>query len=141
MQPIQLSPVTEISRPFWEGLAAQRVRLQRCGECSRWVFFPRGHCPHCASASLAWHEVSGRGRLVSATLARVPPLPEFAAGGPLLIAVVELDEGVHLNTNLVEVDPDDVEVGMAVEPVFVPAVDAAGAPAMRLCFRRAARTA
>lgn len=138
MQPIQLPPATEVSRPFWEGLAAQRVRLQRCGDCSHWVFFPRRHCPQCASPALAWHDVSGRGKLVSATLARVPPLPEFAANGPLLLAVVELEEGVHLNTDLVETAPEDVEVDMPVEPVFVPALDASGAPAMRLCYRRSA---
>ena len=91
----------------------------------------------CASSALDWHEVSGQGRLLSYTIARVPPLPEFSGPEPVVLAVVELDEGVHINTNLVDVAAEAIAIGMRVAPVFVPALDHAGGEAMRLCFTRA----
>lgn len=138
MHAIRLPPATAISAPFWSGLRERCLRLQRCGDCGHWVFYPRRHCPRCASTALDWQVVSGHGRLLSFTIARVSPLPEFKGPEPLVLAVVELDEGVHINTNLVEVAAEAIEVGMRVAPVFVPALDHAGGEAMRLCFTRAA---
>ena len=58
-----LPHATEASQPFWDGLKAHRVRLQQCEDCGHWFFFPRAHCPACASRRLAWREVSGEGTL------------------------------------------------------------------------------
>ena len=109
---------TEASAPFWDGLAAERVRIQQCESCSHWVFFPRAHCPSCASRQLAWREVSGEGTLYTFTVARVPTLPEFSDEMPQLLAVVKLDEGPHLNTTIVGVAPEAVKIGQRVRPVF-----------------------
>lgn len=108
---------TEISRPFWEGLQAHEVRIQQCDH-GHWIFFPRTHCPKCGSRQLAWKAVSGNGRLYTYTVARIPTLPEFTDEMPQLLAVVELDEGVHLNTTLVGTTPEALQVGMPVRPVF-----------------------
>ncbi|MBM5810457.1 MAG: Zn-ribbon domain-containing OB-fold protein [Gammaproteobacteria bacterium] len=140
MHAIRLPPATAISAPFWSGLCERRLRLQRCSDRGHWVFYPRRHCPRCAATALDWHEVSGQGRLLSYTIARVPPLPEFTGPEPVVLAVVELDEGVHLNTNLVDVAPEAIAIGMRVAPVFVPALDHAGSAAMRLCFAARAET-
>ncbi len=109
---------TETSRPFWDGLKEHRVRLQQCEDCGHWIFFPRAHCPACASRRLAWREVSGEGTLYTYTVARVPTLPEFTDEMPQLLAVVQLDEGPHLNTTLVGVAPEAVRIGERVRPVF-----------------------
>lgn len=109
---------TPISAPFWDGLKARRVRVQQCEACAHWVFFPRAHCSACASPRLAWREVSGEGTLYTYTVARVPTLPEFSDEMPQKLAVVQLDEGPHLNTTLVGVDEADMKVGMRVRPVF-----------------------
>jgi hypothetical protein len=82
------------------------------------VFFPRLHCPHCFSRNLSWKTVSGEGELHTFTLARLPTLPELADELPQKLAVVELDEGPHLNTTLVGVEEGDIKVGMRVKPVF-----------------------
>lgn len=108
---------TTISTPFWDGLKDGRVMLQQCSACQGWVFYPRRHCSHCWSHDLAWKEVSGKGRLYTYTVARVPTLPEFASAEPQILAVVELDEGVRMNTTLVGLDPERIEVGMQVKPV------------------------
>ena len=109
---------TPLSQPFWDGLREHQLRLQQCGDCGHWIFFPRSHCPSCGSRRLGWKSVSGLGRLYTYTVARVPTLPEFSDELPQLLAVVELDEGPHLNTTLVGVAPEALHVGMRVRPVF-----------------------
>jgi uncharacterized OB-fold protein len=109
---------TPKSRPFWDALQAHRVDIQRCEACERWVFFPRVFCPHCFSPRLAWTTVSGEGELLTYTISRVPTLPEFADDVPQMLAVVRLDEGVHLNTTLVGLAEDAIRIGMRVTPVF-----------------------
>lgn len=108
---------TPISAPFWDGLKAHTVRLQKC-QHGHWLFFPRTHCPICGARQLSWHTVSGEGTLYSFTVARVPTLPEFSDEMPQLLAVVELDQGVHLNTTLVGVDAAELRVGERLRPVF-----------------------
>lgn len=108
---------TAISAPFWDGLKEGRVMLQQCNSCQQWVFYPRRHCSHCWSHDLTWKEVSGAGSLYTYTVARVPTLPEFASAEPQILAVVELDEGVRMNTTLIGLDPEQIEVGMRVKPV------------------------
>lgn len=108
---------TAISAPFWDGLKAHEVRLQQCDK-GHWLFFPRTHCPTCGSRQLTWKTVSGEGQLYTYTVARVATLPEFSDEMPQLLAVVELDEGVHINTTMVGVKPEDLRVGQRVRPVF-----------------------
>lgn len=108
---------THISAPYWEGLQAHEVRLQQC-EQGHWLFFPRTHCPTCGSRHLQWKKVSGAGQLYTFTVARVPTMPEFTDEMPQLLAVVQLDEGVHINTTLVGVEPEAIRVGQRLRPVF-----------------------
>lgn len=112
-----LPQATTISAPYWDGLKAHEVRLQQC-EHGHWLFFPRTHCPTCGSRQLAWQTVAGEGTLYSFTVARVPTLPEFSDEMPQLLAVVELEQGVHINTTLVGVDPAALRVGQRLRPVF-----------------------
>ena len=109
---------TPTSQPFWEGLRAGKVRLQRCRACEQWVFYPRSNCPGCLSNDLGWHTVSGQGELHTFTISRTPTAEMFADEVPQLLAVIELDEGVRLTTTLVDVEEDSIKVGMRVAPVF-----------------------
>lgn len=108
---------TEISAPYWDGLKAHEVRIQQCDR-GHSLFFPRTHCPVCGSRSLKWSKVSGEGKLYSFTVARIPTMPEFTDEMPQLLAVVELDEGVRINTTMVGVEPEALKIGMEVRPVF-----------------------
>ena len=116
---------TEISAPFWEGLKAERLLIQQCERCSHWVFYPRRHCLACFTHALAWREVSGGATLYSFTVTRIATLPDFADEMPQILAVVELDQGVRINTNLVGLDEAEVKVGMRLQPVYAE-VDAKG---------------
>lgn len=121
---------TEISAPFWEGLKAQRLLIQQCNACDHWVFYPRRHCPSCLAHDLAWREVSGGASLYSFTIARVATLPDFADEMPQKLAVIELDEGVRINTTLVGLEEDQIRIGMRLKPVFAE-VDAKGTRLLR----------
>ena len=109
---------TKISQPYWDALKNHEVQLQHCGDCGGWVFFPRAHCNHCGSTNLQWKKVSGEAELYTYTTARIPTMPEFTDEAPQQLAVVKLKEGVHINTNLIGVDADKIQIGMAVRPVF-----------------------
>ena len=97
---------TPTSAPFWDGLDADRVRIQRCDACGVWVHYPRTRCPECLADRLEWHDVSGHGTVLTFTVARQPTARPFADEVPQLLAVVELDEGVRMTTTLVGVDPE-----------------------------------
>ena len=113
-----LPNITPKTRPFWEALKAHRVDIQQCDDCRHWIFFPRLHCPRCFSKALSWKTVSGEGELLTYTLSRVPTLPELADEVPQKLAVIQLDEGPHLNTTLVGLEENQIRIGMRVRPVF-----------------------
>ena len=109
---------TPTSEPFWQGLAANQVRLQKCNDCEKWIFYPRSHCPGCLSDQIEWHKVSGEGSIYSFTVARRPTAPQFKGMEPQFIAVVELNEGVRMNSVIVNAEESDLGVGVKVKPVF-----------------------
>lgn len=111
----QPSPV---SRPFWEGLHRGELRLQKCRDCNRYVFYPRPHCPHCMSTALEWVSVSGRGRVYSFTIVRRAMIPAYQGDVPYVFAIVELEEGPRLTTNIVNCDPETVRVDMPVKATY-----------------------
>ncbi|MGF0237412.1 OB-fold domain-containing protein [Rhodococcus sp. IEGM1300] len=116
---------TQISAPFWEGLKARRLLIQQCNACAHWNFYPRRHCPVCLEHDLAWREVDGAATLYSYTVTRIATLPDFIDEMPQKLAVVELAQGVRINTNLVGLDEDQIRIGMSLQPVFAE-VDAKG---------------
>jgi uncharacterized OB-fold protein len=109
---------TPVSQPFWDALRNERVDLQRCDDCGRWVYYPRARCPACLSDHLTWTTVEGRGTVYTFTVAEQPTALPFADEVPQLLAVVELTEGVRLSTTLVGIAPDAIHVGLPVAPVF-----------------------
>lgn len=109
---------SDVSRPFWEGLKSREVRLQRCRACDRFVFYPRSLCPFCLSEDLEWASVSGRGKVYSYTVVRRAMNPAFQADVPYVFAIVELEEGPRLATNVVNCRPEDVRVDMPVKAFY-----------------------
>lgn len=107
-----------ISAPFWDGLRAGELRLQRCAECERHIFYPRSVCPHCLSNRVEWTAASGRGRVYSYTVVRRAMNPAFAAGVPYVFAIVELEEGPRVTTNIVNCVSDEVRVDMPVKATY-----------------------
>ena len=114
---------TPLTQPFWDAAKAHRLALQRCASCSQYIYYPRAVCPHCGGGELEWKDVSGQGTVYSYTIARRPTARPFAPDVPYVIAIVELAEGPHMTTNVVECSPDEVRVGMAVEVAFEDVTD------------------
>jgi uncharacterized OB-fold protein len=114
-------PVTDDrSEEFWTGAADGRLLIKRCGACGRAHFYPRPFCPFCWSEDVAWEEASGRGTVYTWSIVRRNDLPPFSERVPYVTAIVELDEGPRLMTNIVDTDHADVRIGMAVEVTFRP---------------------
>ena len=106
------------NRPFFDGAREGKLRLQRCGDCGRWMFPVRRRCQHCGSTKLAWADASGRGTLYAHGQLQREVHPRHAGRLPVLLAQVDLEEGVRMNTNLVAVDPARVIVGMKLRVGF-----------------------
>ncbi|HEY3694014.1 Zn-ribbon domain-containing OB-fold protein [Phenylobacterium sp.] len=107
---------TPLSQPFWAAAREGRLVLQRCGACGAYRWTPQLLCIRCRSEDYAWTQVSGRGRIYSATVVQRAPTPAFQV--PYVVAVVELVEGPLMLTRLVDCDPAQVEIGQAVEVAF-----------------------
>jgi uncharacterized OB-fold protein len=110
--------VTEDNRLFWEAAAEHRLVAQRCQGCGRLQHPPRPMCPVCHGLEFDMAELAGTGLVYSYAVLHHPRSPKFTY--PLMTALVELDEGVRLVTNLVGVEPADVTIGMPVRVTFVP---------------------
>ena len=109
---------TPVSQPFWDALRDERIVVQHCNACDQWVHYPRNRCSHCLSDQLEFRPVDGSAVVYTFTVARQATAAPFADEVPQIITIVELDEGVRFTTNLVDVAPEDVRVGMRVAPVF-----------------------
>jgi uncharacterized OB-fold protein len=107
-----------ITAPFWQASREHRLSIQRCAACKAYIFYPRAMCPHCGAADLAWADVRGRGTVYSYTVARRATMRPFESDVPYVIAIVELEEGPRMTTNIVGCPPESVRVGMPVEAVF-----------------------
>jgi uncharacterized OB-fold protein len=113
--------VTELSRPHWEACQRGELLVQRCDDCGHYVFTPEVACTACLSSSLVWVRSSGRGVLYSFTVIHRPQRPEFDA--PYVGAIIELEEGWHMLSNMVDCNLDSLAIGQPVEVCFVPRGD------------------
>lgn len=113
----RLSPATSRDTEFfWNGLRDHKLLIQRCSDCGTLRNPPRPMCGNCTS--LAWEtiESSGRGTVYSYVMPKHPPFPFMEY--PYIVALIELDEGVRIVSNLCDIEPEDVEAGLAVEVFY-----------------------
>jgi uncharacterized protein len=119
-------PLPEIqpwSKPFWEGTKAHKLLIQECKECGQKIFYPRKFCPECWSADLTWSEASGRAKIFSCSTTLAGVEERFEADLPFVLALVDLEEGIRMMTNIVNCNPEEVRIGMDVEVVFEDVTD------------------
>lgn len=103
-----------VSAPFWKAAADGRVLIQQCPACGHRQFYPRALCTSCA-ADTEWVEASGRGTVHTFTVIRQNWAKPFVDELPYVVAMVELEEGVKMMTNITDCEIDDVHIGMQVE--------------------------
>jgi uncharacterized OB-fold protein len=121
-----------LSRPFWEAATAGRYLVQWCKDCEQPIYYPRYACPVCMGDALEWRAASGRGSIYAFTVVHTPLAPWMADRMPYVVALVDLEEGVRVLTNIVDTDPQNIKVGSAVAVRWEPLNDGRALPWFRL---------
>jgi uncharacterized OB-fold protein len=106
------------SAHYWEAARQHRLELPRCNACGKFWFPPSQSCPHCLASDFVWAPVSGVGKVFSFVTFHRVYHPAFAREVPYVVALVELEEGPRLLSNIVGVPPDAVVCDMPVKVVF-----------------------
>jgi hypothetical protein len=109
--------VTEDNAGFWDAADEGRLVAQRCADCGRLRHPPRPMCPECNSLEVEATTLSGRGVVYSYAVLHHPQNPAFEY--PVLAALLDLDEGVRVVSNLVGIEPDEIRIGLPVQAEFV----------------------
>lgn len=109
---------THETRPFWEGCKRHELRIQQCGACGQFQFYPRLYCSKCFSERVDWVNASGRAKVTTFTIVRRPVSPAFKDDLPYVVALVTLEEGPSMMTNIVGCPPEQVAIGMPVAVTF-----------------------
>ncbi len=107
--------ISRDTRFFWDGLALGELRIQKCDGCGALHHPPVVRCPGCGSYEFGWQVASGRGHLYSHVEPVHPRFPAFDPG--YVVGLVELEEGTRLVTNIVDIDPERISIGMPLELV------------------------
>lgn len=104
--------------PWWQAAAEHRLCVQHCTDCSHSTLPPAPICPQCRSSAFEWLEVSGKGTVYTYTIVHRAVAVEQEL--PFVIAVIELDGtgGLRMMSNLVDIDPAEVTVGLRVEVIW-----------------------
>jgi uncharacterized protein len=121
--PMPLPVPTPTTQPFWDGTKLHKLMLPRDRSTGKAFFYPRALVPGTLGDDIEWFEASGKGTVYSFTIDRRGTAPAFVSKAPYVVAIVELEEGPHMTTNIVECAIEDVRIGMAVEAVYVDVTD------------------
>ena len=129
----------ELSRPapllnddnhfYWDAAREGRLVTQKCRRCGRLRHPPRPMCPVCHSLEFEIIDLAGDGVVYSYAILHHPQNPAFDY--PVLAALVDLDEGVRVLSNLVDIDPGDISIGMPVTVDFRPTRDDGAVPVFK----------
>ncbi|MGI8711400.1 MAG: Zn-ribbon domain-containing OB-fold protein [Acidimicrobiales bacterium] len=125
-------PVSELTAPFWDATRRQRLVLQWCTDCDEAIFYPRDVCPACLGTDLQWRASEGRGTVYAVSVQHRAANPAMADRVPYAVVLVDLDDGIRLMSNVVDVDPATVEPGQAVTLCWEPLRDGRHLPQFRL---------
>ena len=113
-----IPPIHPWTQPFWQAAREGKLMIQQCTSCRRNIFYPRLSCPFCFSEKLGWVESSGKGKVYTYSVVQNNAPSAFMQDMPFVIAIVRLDEGVQMMTNIVGCDPAQVHCEMPVTIVF-----------------------
>lgn len=123
--------IDEESRGFWEACRRHELRIQRCRSCGALRYYPRALCPSCLSDGVEWVLCSGRGTVYTFTITHQNQAPGFREQLPYALAVVTLEEGPQMLTNIVDCPLDEIRIGMPVEVTFADVNDEIAIPLFR----------
>ncbi len=111
------------SAPYWEAAKEKKFVIQSCQDCGQPIMYPRKFCPHCLSSNLEFRSSAGTGEIYTLSTQVAGPPSGFADRLPYIIAVIRLDEGVQLMSNIVGEDRESAKIGDRVSVDFETAED------------------
>ena len=118
-KPLPRQEDPELTQPFWDAAKRHELIIPRCSRCDAFFWYPRAACPRCLREDWEWTAVSGKARLHTFTVVRQPGNPAFQDDVPYAYAIVQLDEGVRMISNIVDCEiPDGLAVDMRLEASF-----------------------
>ncbi len=118
----------EEGAPFWEATRERRLVLPHSSSTGEPFWFPREFVPGTLETDIEWREASGNATVYAVSVQHKPGPGRDPEAGPYAVALVDLDEGVRMMTNVVGCDPDEVRCGMAVRLVWHPLSDGRNLP-------------
>ena len=107
--------IDALNAPFWEGLAADEVRLQKCAGCGVHQYPAESFCYECGAKSLDWVKVAGEGTIYSFIVVHQPYHKAFKPFLPYTVAIVQMDEGQRMLSAMLGLEKP-VAIGDRVKP-------------------------
>ena len=127
-----LPTITDDNREFWGGCKQGKLRMQKCDDCGH-IRYPISHvCPKCLSYNFKWTDLSGRGEVFSYVVFHQLYNKAFEKDIPYNVALVQLEEGPRMYSNVIGVDNDAVKVGDKLEVAFDPVTAEVTIPRFKL---------
>lgn len=120
------------SQGYWDAARERKLVVQQCQDCSKLNMYPKRFCPHCLSERLEWKPSKGKGTIYSVTTQLAGPPTGFAESLPYVIAIIQLEEGVQLMSNIVGENRLDARIGDSVDVDFEVVDDQVTLPVFRL---------
>jgi len=118
LHPKPLPSATILDRPYWEHAQRHELALQKCSDCGQFRYPASPVCPECDGAKYDWTRVSGKGCVISWVIFHRCYFPSFEDEMPYNVALIQLDEGPVVISNIVDIDNDEIASGLRVEVVF-----------------------
>jgi len=128
-----LPELTDLTRPFWSAAKSRKLVVQKCSRCGTLDFLPKPWCIECGHPGLEWVEVKPRGTVYSHSTAYTVMMnyPAWKSELPVVMCIIELDDGPRMYGQLTGCAPGEVRIGMPVEAYFEDISEEAAVPKFR----------
>jgi len=128
-----LPAITDLTRPFWTAAKNGTLVLQKCQRCATFQFHPKPWCIECGSRELSWTPAKPQGTVYSYTVAYSVAMnfPAWEADLPVLLCLIDLDDGARMYAQVTGCPPERIHVGMRVQVHFEAISSEAGIPKFR----------
>jgi uncharacterized protein len=113
-----LPRITDDNKQYWAYCKNHELRMQKCLQCG-YIRFPPGIvCPRCHSMQTEWIKLSGQGKIYSFVIYRRAYHPAYRKDIPYIVAIIQLNEGPRMESNVAGCQPEDIRIDMPVEVSF-----------------------
>jgi uncharacterized OB-fold protein len=123
--------IDDFTEAFWRAAQQRELLIRRCDDCGEAHYYPRPFCPGCWSVNVRWEPAGGRAVLYTYSTVYENDLPPFAEQVPYVAAVVDLDEGPRMSTQVIDCEAADLRIGMPLEVAFRRVTDDVTLPVFR----------